>query len=64
MSAKFIDQIDTSNPCAARIQCPCGGHQAEDRQQQRQSGGDERPEREHEDRERDRPREQLRTRRR
>ena len=60
MSAKFIAQIEISKPCVSSESSSGGGDEAEDRQHQRQPRGDERAECEHEDRERDRPAEQLR----
>ena len=59
ISAKFIAQIEMSKPCVPRYSEPGGGDQAEDREHQRQPGGDERAEGEHEDHQRDRPGEQL-----
>ena len=55
MSAKFIAQIEISNPCVSSASSPAEASEAEDRQHQRQPGGDERAEGEHEDRERHRP---------
>ena len=60
MSAKFIAQIEISKPCVSSASSPAEATQAEDRQHQRQPGGDERAEGEHEDRQRHRPGEELR----
>ena len=59
MSAKFIAQIEMSATCVPRNEHAGAGDQAGDRQHQRQAGGDQRPECEHQDGERDRPAEQL-----
>ena len=60
ISAKFIAQIEIGESFGEQEQRAGRGQQAEHREQQRQPGGDERAEREHEDAERHRPGEQLR----
>ena len=60
ISAKFIAQIEMSKQLRAEVERAGGGDEAEDRQHQRQPGGDERAEGEHEDRQRHRPGDQLR----